>query len=178
MALTAGGTSMIHHHAKMNFLYCKKSLKGIFQAMGLDPGLEFKVAMEEGKRIGAQVVYGDQPIHETMSKLSSAMNAMDLIKMFASPFLKSPPAEVMDVFKNMKNIESMLEGMKQRNVVRSMQTWTEEQHPNLVQVLVHERDQYMFEQLRQMKGRIVAVVGLGHLDGIERRWEKAESGMD
>lgn len=58
------------------------------RAMGLDPGLEFKVAMEEGERIGAQVVYGDHPIEGTMAKLASAMTAMDVIKMFASPFFK------------------------------------------------------------------------------------------
>lgn len=90
---------------------------------------------------------------------------------------QSPPPQLMDLFKNMQNIESMVESAKRRDVVRAMRTWMEELHPNLVQVLVHERDQYMFEQLRRLEGKIVAVVGLGHLDGIERRWEDAQSGM-
>lgn len=34
-----------------------------------------------------------------------------------------------------------------------------------------ERDQHMVESLSRLEGRVVAVVGLAHLDGIERRWE-------
>ena len=30
----------------------------------------------------------------------------------------------------------------------------------------------MVNQLRQLKGRVVGVVGLGHLDGMERLWEQ------
>ena len=32
--------------------------------------------------------------------------------------------------------------------------------------------QYMVERLRQLKGRVVGVVGLAHLDGMERLWEQ------
>ena len=34
----------------------------------------------------------------------------------------------------------------------------------------------MVDNLRKLKGRVVAVVGLAHLDGIERRWEEAQHG--
>ena len=32
----------------------------------------------------------------------------------------------------------------------------------------------MVDELYQLKGRIVAVVGLGHLDGMERLWNKKQ----
>ena len=32
--------------------------------------------------------------------------------------------------------------------------------------------QYMVKHLRKLEGRVVGVVGLGHLDGIEREWEQ------
>jgi hypothetical protein len=34
-----------------------------------------------------------------------------------------------------------------------------------------ERDEVMVQSLSQLQGRVVGVVGLAHLDGIERRWE-------
>ena len=36
--------------------------------------------------------------------------------------------------------------------------------------------QYMTDVLLRQRGRVVAVVGLAHLDGIERRWDAAMSG--
>jgi pheromone shutdown protein TraB len=35
--------------------------------------------------------------------------------------------------------------------------------------------QYLVEQLRMLTGKVVAVVGLAHLDGIEERWNQFES---
>ena len=32
--------------------------------------------------------------------------------------------------------------------------------------------QYMVQRLRVLDGRVVGVVGLGHLDGLERRWQQ------
>ena len=34
----------------------------------------------------------------------------------------------------------------------------------------------MVDNLRQLTGRVVGVVGLAHLDGIERRWEALQHG--
>ena len=34
--------------------------------------------------------------------------------------------------------------------------------------------QYLVEQLRMLTGKVVAVVGLAHLDGIEERWHQLE----
>ena len=79
--------------------------------------------------------------------------------------------------------------MKKRSVVKAMQDNLEETNPSLVkvafllssfhktavQILVHERDAYMVEKLHQLEGRVVGVVGLGHLDGIERLWNKQGS---
>lgn len=34
--------------------------------------------------------------------------------------------------------------------------------------------QYLVEQLCVLEGKVVAVVGLAHLDGIEERWNQLE----
>ncbi len=43
--------------------------------------------------------------------------------------------------------------------------------PTVDQIVIEERDEFMVQKLRNLHDtRIVAVVGLGHLDGIEARW--------
>ena len=75
--------------------------------------------------------------------------------------------------------------------MKAMKDNLEETNPNLVkvhsllfrfleiavQILVHERDAYMVEKLYQLEGRVVGVVGLGHLDGIERLWESKQGSL-
>lgn len=34
----------------------------------------------------------------------------------------------------------------------------------------------MVDKLREQRGRVVAVVGLGHLDGIEKRFNEGQAG--
>ena len=38
-----------------------------------------------------------------------------------------------------------------------------------------ERDEIMTQALLRLEGRVVGVVGLAHLDGIERRWEQLQT---
>ncbi|KAI3967291.1 hypothetical protein MKW92_024361, partial [Papaver armeniacum] len=40
------------------------------------------------------------------------------------------------------------------------------------------RDKHMFKELRRFQGKIVAVVGMGHMDGIKLLWKRAEKGSD
>lgn len=35
----------------------------------------------------------------------------------------------------------------------------------------------MVDQLYKLQGRVVGVVGLGHLDGIERLWEEKQDSL-
>lgn len=41
-------------------------------------------------------------------------------------------------------------------------------------MLTEDRDRFMFENLRNFEEKVVAVVGLGHMDGIEILWKHAE----
>jgi len=43
--------------------------------------------------------------------------------------------------------------------------------PELYDTLIQKRDEFMFNQLCTCGGnRVVAVVGMGHMDGIEQLW--------
>ena len=47
--------------------------------------------------------------------------------------------------------------------------------PKVSRVFVDERDEIMVDALlRHGDERVVAVVGMAHMDGIERRWEETQ----
>ncbi|KAI3945677.1 hypothetical protein MKW98_022951 [Papaver atlanticum] len=51
--------------------------------------------------------------------------------------------------------------------------------PELYKAVTEDRDMHMFTRLRGVEEKlIVAVVGLGHMDGIELLWKRAEDGDD
>ena len=46
---------------------------GSLKSWGMDPGLEFKVAMEEAERLRAALVYGDADQDHTIKRISKAI---------------------------------------------------------------------------------------------------------
>lgn len=90
-------------------------------------------------------------------------------------YLQAGSPEIQNIFNNMVDIEAVVEGMKRRAIVTEMQNCLEEINPQMIRALVHERDEHMVNTLLKLEGRVVAVVGLGHLNGIEKRWEAVQS---
>ncbi len=45
----------------------------LLKSWGMDPGLEFKVAMEEAERLRAALVYGDADQDHTIKRISKAI---------------------------------------------------------------------------------------------------------
>lgn len=60
-----------------------------------------------------------------------------------------------------------------RDEVRQVRRGIEKLFPPVATALIHERDLFMINSLRRMpEKRIVGVVGLAHLDGIEEHWAR------
>ena len=77
-----------------------------------------------------------------------------------------------------------VEDIKDRRSVRSVLAYTEQLNPNMVEAILHARDEHMYEVLNSRvlqtckgKGPCVLVVGFAHMDGIERRWA-AQNGKE
>ena len=45
----------------------------VLKLLGMDPGLEFKVAMQEAEAQGARLVYGDADVQQTLRNLSATI---------------------------------------------------------------------------------------------------------
>lgn len=142
-----------------------------FRSAGMDPGQEMIAAMQEADRIGAHLVYGDQDVRFTLSKLQQALSAADILKILQP---QPVPEELKQLLGDSKDLKSAVERMKNRKAVRLMAEGMRKQLPHIVRIMLDERDEYMAKVLHNMHGRVVAVVGLAHLDGIEKNWMSLE----
>ncbi|KAG6547374.1 hypothetical protein Mapa_010822 [Marchantia paleacea] len=150
-----------------------KSVYTLLRNTGLEPGKEFKVAVAEAQQLGSNLVYIDQDFRVTFKRIADEMTYQDVIKLLTKQ-TSDMPAELLREFEKGDIVEGV-EMLKTRENVRVLMKGMEEVFPNLVKVLIHERDELMFKNLRQCKGTVVGVVGMAHMDGIERLWKKRDS---
>ena len=81
---------------------------------------------------------------------------------------KRPQTNWKEVIGLFTNPEETVEAMKDRKLIREKFKQMEDFAPDLVEGLVNERDKIMADNLKQCDGKvIVAVVGIGHMDGME-----------
>eukprot|EP01025_Chloroclados_australasicus_P050433 TRINITY_DN5792_c0_g1_i1.p2 TRINITY_DN5792_c0_g1~~TRINITY_DN5792_c0_g1_i1.p2 ORF type:complete len:217 (-),score=19.68 TRINITY_DN5792_c0_g1_i1:490-1140(-) len=153
-----------------------ESLYSFMKQSGLQPGKEMKVAIEEAKRIKANVVYGDKDVESTVQNIAKRVSIFDLPKLLISSSRKVPvDLDLAEVQQARNPIEAYTEALKNRRYARLLLDYMRETTPEIVHVLIDERDEHMTQVLRGLKGRVVAVVGLAHMDGIERQWQKFEN---
>ena len=167
----------------------KLSLQGMYRMLhniGMDVGGEFKAAMQAAEDQGARLVYGDRDVQETLSKLAAAVQFEDILKMMTHGG-PQPPQTMVDFFEESvggssdgwnanSRIEAQVEAMKNRGMARQMSEWLRQFNPALAAALIDDRDEHMVRTLRRLNGRVVGVVGLAHLDGIERKWKAMQPG--
>lgn len=152
----------------------------LLKRYGYIPGIEMLAAMREAERVGASLYYGDRDIQDTVRELSASLDPTHFLKAAATP----PPPELEQVLQQafsggmMGNLEDGLEALKTREHARLMSGWMDKALPQVTQVMLHRRDCVMAENLRKHcgQGRVLAVVGLAHMDGVEREWEKLGTG--
>ena len=153
-----------------------RSFYNMLKGYGLVPGIDMLSAIRAAHQIDARLYYGDQDSNATMRKLTSGVsNPMTLMKAMGTPV----PEELQEVFQKimaggLDNIGVSVERMKQRHHARKMGQFLDSALPEVANALLHERDLIMANNLRAHcgKGKVVAVVGMAHMDGIEQHWTK------
>jgi pheromone shutdown protein TraB len=126
------------------------------------PGAEFRAAYESGKVMGSNVVLGDRPISITLARCWNALSGWERLK-FGWGLLNEP----LDIS------EADVERLKNADVLSELVAELSKVHPRLANAILDERDMWLAFALRSCPGRrIVAVVGLGHVAGMQRVWEE------
>ena len=155
---------------KKSFLLLSNLLLASFQKriakqFDVKPGEEMITAINTAESIGAQIHLADRDIRTTLSRTWRVMGFWSKIKLI---FQLTLSLGQLDEIK-----EEDIEKMKQQDVLETLLAEVGKSLPVLKSILIDERDQYLAEKIRTAPGnRIVAVVGAGHIPGIQKYWDK------
>ncbi|KAL6041063.1 Carbohydrate esterase family 1 protein [Balamuthia mandrillaris] len=155
-----------------------------FKKMGLIPGAEFKMALEEAAKRDIHVVLGDQDVDVTMRKLGGSLTTslpriMEYLKTGGATTNQPQHLSHEDVLPpgwQQMSWEEMIEAIKNRNRVRKMVKAMRTYLPEVTKVMLDERDAILANSLMHKckQGRvIVGVVGMAHMDGIEKHLKQS-----
>lgn len=127
------------------------------------------MAFEEAMKHGSKVILGDRPVQVTLRRTWGKMPLWHKTKLlyslfFQAVFLPSP-----------EDLNRMLKEMDDVDMLTLVIQEMSKEFPTLMETLVNERDQYMSSTLLRVASEhssVVAVVGKGHLQGIQRQWKQ------
>lgn len=147
-------------------------------------GNEMKSAMVEADMLGARCVYGDIEFSETTNGLKAAAFSMmsspaAIMSTIAS--VPPPPPELNVIFSGLmggsKDPQQLVEDIKTRERSKAMTSYLSRCFPSIYHVMITKRDEHMAKQLKEhcSKGKVVAVVGIAHVEGIEREWDALDN---
>ena len=130
---------------------------------GVEPGSEMIQAMKEAKKHKLAVALVDRDISVTLRRAWRKMGFREKFRLtweFLKAILGYDEEEIEDLD---------LEKLMDQDVISSMMEEFGQIAPSVTDVLIHERDEYIAKKILKEaeKGKVVAVVGAGHLKGIQ-----------
>lgn len=138
--------------------------KRIAKQFDVKPGEEMITAINTAESTGAQIHLADRDIRTTLSRTWRVMGFWSKIKLVFQLMLSLGQ---LDEIK-----EEDIEKMKQQDVLETLLAEVGKSLPALKSIVIDERDQYLAEKIRTAPGnKIVAVVGAGHIPGIQKYWD-------
>jgi pheromone shutdown-related protein TraB len=153
---------------KKSFLLLSNLLLASFQKriakkLDIKPGQEMITAIETAEEMDAEIHLADRDIRTTLSRTWRAMGLWSKIKLLFQLMLSLGEVEEIS--------EEDIEKMKNEDVLTTLLAEVGKSLPVLKKILIDERDQYLAEKIRTAPGgKIVAVVGAGHVPGIKKYW--------
>jgi pheromone shutdown protein TraB len=141
--------------------------KSLGDITGSNVGDEMMAAIEEGQSIGAKIALVDRPISATVQAMMQ-VSVEEIYKLTGM----LPDAT--------KDIEEggacdLLSMLKEDGAVDDIMSQFKSEFPGLAHVLIEQRDQYVANALHfilnDVQGKIVAVLGAGHIQGVIKALE-------
>jgi pheromone shutdown-related protein TraB len=140
--------------------------KKIGKKLGVRPGEEILRAIKVAESVDADIHLADRDIRITLSRLWRLMGFWTKIKLLAQFITSMEEIETIS--------EEDVEKMKSKDILETFLSEIGESLPELRRILIDERDQYLAHKIRTASGKkIVAVVGAGHVPGIQKYWNEA-----
>ena len=135
---------------------------------GVEPGSEMIAAINEAKKNNLKIALVDRDISITLKRAWKKMGFIEKIRL-TWEFLK---AIVGYEEEDLDQID--LKEMMNQDIISTMMEEFGEIAPSVSEVLVHERDKYIAKKIlnESKNGKVVAIVGAGHLKGIKEYLKK------
>lgn len=141
---------------------------------GVEPGSEMIAAMDEAKKHDLEVALVDRDISVTLKRAWKKMGIREKFRLtweFMKAILGYDEEELEELD---------LKELMDQDVISAMMEEFGKIAPSVATVLIHERDKYIAKKIlnESKKGKVVAVVGAGHLNGIKKHLEKKKLDVD
>ncbi len=134
--------------------------KRMGESTGVEPGSELKATVEETRTINANLVLADRDVKITLRRAWASTPFFRKFKLLAS-LLGS-------IFETEKVSEEDLSKMREQDTLSVMMDDFGKAFPEIKQILISERDQFLAGRILKAEGnKVLAVVGAGHLPGIK-----------
>ena len=126
---------------------------------GVKPGSELKEAVNIAEEKGAELVLADRDIKITLKRTWACTPWYRKLNLLAGLFAS--------IFDKTEVSEEELAKIKEQDALSSMMQDFGKSFPEVKQVLIDERDQFLASKIKNAPGKkIIAVVGAGHMRGI------------
>ena len=140
--------------------------KKIGLRLGIKPGEEVIRAIQAAEAVGARICLADRDIRTTLSRTWRLLGFWKKIKLLVQLVTSAGDFDSVS--------EEDIEKMKTEDVLEMLLSEIGESFPEIRRILIDERDQYLAYEIRAAPGkRIVAVVGAGHVPGIQQYWRSS-----
>jgi pheromone shutdown-related protein TraB len=141
---------------------------------GVEPGSEMIAALNEAKKHNLKIALIDRDISITLKRAWKKMGIREKFRLtweFFKAILGYDEEELEELD---------LKELMNQDVISSMMEEFGEIAPSASTVLIHERDEYIAKKIldESKKGKVVAVVGAGHIQGIKKHLEKKKLDVD
>ena len=135
------------------------------EQFGIEPGAEMKVAILDAQEAKLPVILIDREIGTTLKRVYRNVPWWKRFSIFSGLFAS--------IVSNEKVSEEEIEQLKEGDVLENTFAQFAEDEKDLFKPLIHERDQFMsaslLKELRENEHQhILAVVGAGHMNGMEK----------
>lgn len=130
----------------------------IAEQLNTQPGQEMIEAIEAAQRINANLVLADRDIQLTFKRLWRMLTMKEKFRLL-SAFLADDNADSIDE----QDIDALLKSASIEDSISSLDASL----PIVSQVILHERNLYLAEKIKNAPGtKVVAVIGAAHLPGV------------
>jgi pheromone shutdown-related protein TraB len=150
---------------KSLFLLAQLILTSFYRRLGQQFGVEPGAEMMEGARLseetGAQLVLADRNIEITLKRVWGHLGLWHKFKMITQVGVALLVGEDVE--------PEMIEQLKEQDQLDTLMATFADAYPEIKRRLIDERDTYLAQKIRSAPGQtVVAVVGAGHVAGIEQ----------